>query len=155
MEIKVRFLVSSQYKESSLTHENWLETAYQNGVPMGSDLPNQSAVGSSQSAVPAFLVWAIKDAEGANLDRIQVIKGWVDENGEAQEKVFEVVWAGARKVDKNGQLPPLKSTVNVKKASYSNDIGAIQLKKVWKDLEFDANQNAFYYVRVLEIPTPR
>ena len=119
---------------------------------MGSDLnPPPSAV----QRPPSFLIQAVKDSEGANLDRIQIIKGYLDKDGTPQETIFEVTWAGDRRVDANGKLPAIGTTVDVATATYTNDIGAVRLETTWKDPIFDASQAAFYYVRVLEIPTPR
>ena len=117
---------------------------------MGGDL-QQLVPGKS----PTFLVAALKDPIGANLDRIQIIKGWLDPKGETHEKVYDVVWSGDRKPDAKGKLPSVGDTVDVPNATYSNTIGATELIKVWKDPEFVASQRAFYSVRVLEIPTPR
>ncbi len=97
----------------------------------------------------------MRDADGANLDRVQVIKGWLDAAGKTHEKVYDVAWSGNRKPGKDGKLPPVGNTVNVKEASYTNAIGAPYLTAYWKDPAFDAKQRAFYYVRVIEIPTPR
>jgi hypothetical protein len=123
---------------------------YAKGVPMGGDL---SAAPSGKS--PTFLVAALKDPMGANLDRIQIVKGWVGKSGKTEEKVYDVVWGGSRKPAADGKLPPVGSTVDVANATYTNTIGATELIKVWKDTNFDASLRAFYYVRVLEIPTPR
>lgn len=125
---------------------------YSKGVPMGGDL-NNAPKGKS----PAFLVAALKDPIGANLDRIQVIKGWIDAKGVLHEKVFDVVWGDAdkRKPGREGKLPPVGSTVDVANATWTNTIGDPELITVWKDPDFDAKQRAFYYARVLEIPTPR
>jgi hypothetical protein len=124
---------------------------YQKGVPMGGDL--QQAPGSKS---PTFLVAALKDPIGANLDRVQIIKGWLDGKGETHEKVYDVAWSGDRKPDaKTGKLPAVGNTVDVPNATWTNTIGATELIKVWKDPDFGAAQSAFYYVRVLEIPTPR
>jgi hypothetical protein len=124
---------------------------YQKGVPMGGDF--QQAPGGKS---PTFLVAALKDPMGANLDRVQIIKGWLDGKGETHEKVYDVAWSGDRKPDaKTGKLPAVGNTVDVPNATWTNTIGATELIKVWKDPEFDAAQSAFYYVRVLEIPTPR
>ena len=121
------------------------------GVPMGGDL---SAAPTARR--PTFLVARSKDPVGANLDRIQVIKGWLDKAGELHEKVYDVVWSGDRKPDpKTGKLPPVGDTVDVAEATWTNTIGAPELVAVWKDPDFDASQRAFYYARVLEIPTPR
>ena len=102
-----------------------------------------------------FLVAALRDPIGANLDRIQIIKGWIDAKGELSEKVYDVVWGGDRKPDAKGKLPSVGSTVDVANATWKNTIGAPELITVWKDPDFDAKQRAFYYVRVIEIPTPR
>ena len=116
---------------------------------MGADLPPQKA------KAPTFLVWAVKDPTSGNLDRIQIVKGWT-KNGQSFEKIFDVVWAGNRKPDKwTGKLPSIGSTVDVDNATYTNSIGAVELKTVWTDPEFDPGLHAFYYARVLEIPTPR
>jgi hypothetical protein len=106
---------------------------------------------------PAFLVAALKDSLSGNLDRIQIVKGWLDKNGQAQEKIYNVVWGDAdrRKLDAAGNLPPVGNTVNVQKATWENKIGDPELITVWTDPDFDPNSPAFYYARVLEIPTPR
>jgi hypothetical protein len=117
---------------------------------MGGDLRDAPA-GKS----PTFLVAAMKDPLGANLDRIQVIKGWLDARSELHEKVYDVVWSGDRKPDTKGKLPSVGSTVDVVQATWKNTIGAPELITVWKDPDFDPRARAFYYVRVIEIPTPR
>jgi hypothetical protein len=127
-----------------------VKAGYTKGVPMGGDL-KPCAAGSA----PSFLVAAMKDPDGANLDRVQVVKGWVDASGKTQEKIFDVKWAGDRKPGANGKLPPIGNTVDVKTATYKNDIGAAELVARWVDPGFDPKQRAVYYVRVLEIPTPR
>ena len=123
---------------------------YEKGVPMGGDLYAAPA-GKS----PTFLVAAMKDAYSGNLDRIQIIKGWMDAEGKTHEKVYDVVWAGDRKPDTKGKLPAVGNTVDVKNATWTNTIGAPELITVWKDPAFDPKQHAFYYARVIEIPTPR
>ena len=101
------------------------------------------------------MVWAVKDPTSGNLDRIQIVKGWT-KSGQSFEKIFDVVWAGDRKPDKwTGVVPPIGSTVDIEKATYTNTIGSVELKTVWTDPEFDPSLHAFYYARVLEIPTPR
>jgi hypothetical protein len=117
---------------------------------MGGDL-NDAPKGKS----PAFLIAALKDPIGANLDRIQIIKGWLSKDGTVQEKVYDVVWSGARKLDAKGKLPPVGNTVDVENVTWTNTIGAGELITVWKDPDFDPSLRAFYYARVLEIPTPR
>jgi hypothetical protein len=125
---------------------------YGKGVPMGGDLP---AAPNGKS--PTFLVAALKDPIGANLDRIQIVKGWLDAGGQVQEKVYDVVWGDAakRRPGADGKLPPVGSTVDVGNATWTNTIGDPELIAVWKDPAFDPKQRAFYYARVLEIPTPR
>ena len=151
--IKLRFFAGWDLAVDSLSGNAWVAEAYRNGVPMGSDLVSSSqlAVGSS----PSFIIQAVKDSEGANLDRVQVIKGYLDKEGNPQEQIFEVSWAGDRTIDANGKLPAIGTTVDVATATYTNDIGAVSLQTTWTDPTFDANQSAVYYVRVLEIPTPR
>jgi hypothetical protein len=100
-------------------------------------------------------VAALKDQIGANLDRIQIVKGWMDDAGKLHEKVYDVAWSGDRKPGSDGKLPPVGNTVNVKSATWTNTIGATELVTVWKDPQFDPRQRAFYYARVIEIPTPR
>jgi hypothetical protein len=120
-------------------------------VPMGSDLPLPAPAGHA----PGFAVSAMKDPRGANLDRIQIIKGWVDADGESRERIFDVAWSDSRTLDASGKLPDVGDTVDVAKASYENTIGAPTLDALWQDPAFDPAQSAFYYARVLEIPTPR
>ena len=97
----------------------------------------------------------MKDAYSGNLDRIQIVKGWLDQSGKTNEKVYDVVWSGGRKVGANGKLPPVGNTVDVKNATWENSIGSPELISAWTDPDFDATQPAFYYARVIEIPTPR
>lgn len=129
---------------------NWVMSGYKRGVPMGADL--KPGTGS-----PTFLISALKDPMGANLDRVQMVKGWVDATGQMQEKIFDVVWgdANVRPRGANGKVPAVGDTVDIAKASYTNSIGDPELQTVWRDPEFNANLKAFYYLRVLEIPTPR
>jgi hypothetical protein len=124
---------------------------YAKGVPMGADLPAAPA-----GKTPTFLVAAMKDPKTGNLDRIQVIKGWLDRSGKPQERIYDVVWSDSqRRKIVNGKLTPVGSTVDVARATWTNSIGAPELIGVWKDPEFDPSVRAFYYLRVLEIPTPR
>ena len=104
---------------------------------------------------PSFLVYALRDPMGANLDRIQIVKGWLDSAGQSQERVYDVAWSGTRKPNKGGKLPPVGDTVDLSIPSWSNSIGAAELGTVWQDPGFDPALRAFYYARVLEIPTPR
>ena len=110
---------------------------------------------AAQKAPPSFVVQAMKDPVDANLDRIQIVKGWVDETGAAQEKVYDVAWSDERQLDDDGRLPAVKNTVDTKTAMYENSVGAAQLTAVWHDPDFNPAQPAFYYARVLQIPTPR
>lgn len=123
---------------------------YTKGVPMGGDLEK-----APDGKAPTFLVAALKDPIGANLDRYQIVKGWVDANGKAHEKVYDVVWSGKRVAGADGKLPAVGNTVDAANASWTNTIGAPELIAVWKDPDFDPKLKAFYYGRVLEIPTPR
>jgi hypothetical protein len=147
--IKVRFFGRMGPGEAPADAKSLVEKGYAQGVPMGGTL-KPAASGS-----PTFTVWAMKEADGANLDRIQIVKGWVDAKGEPQDQVFDVVWSGERKVDARGKLPPVGNTVDVTKAVYTNGIGSAELMGTWTDPKFDAKQGAVYYVRVLAIPTPR
>jgi len=148
-QIQVRFFGGWSYTADMLNGAAWARASYAKGVPMGGDLP------PAEAKAPTFLVWAVKDPTSGNLDRIQVVKGWT-RSGQSFEKVFDVVWAGDRKPDKwTGTVPPIGSTVDLEKATYTNTIGSVELKTLWTDPEFDPSQHAFYYARVLEIPTPR
>jgi len=126
------------------------DIGYTKGVPMGGDVR-----AAPQGKSPTFLVAALKDPIGANLDRYQIIKGWLDKDGNVHEKVYDVVWAGDRKPGPDGKVPSVGSTVDVPNATWTNTIGAPELITVWKDPDFDPSQPAFYYGRVIEIPTPR
>jgi hypothetical protein len=149
--IFVRFFGGWDFSEEDLMSRSPAFAGYRKGVPMGADLPATPA----GSTAPAFMVYALKDTIGGNLDRIQIVKGWLDANGSTREKVYDVVWAGDRQPDANGKLPPVGDTVDVKRATWTNTIGAAELATVWTDPDFDAEQRAFYYARVIEIPTPR
>jgi hypothetical protein len=148
----VRFFGGYDYSAADLGKANWAEAAYGKGVPMGGDLTPSSA-----GKAPCFVVMAAKDPMGANLDRVQIIKGWVDAKGNKQEKVYDVVWGDAdkRKLNAKGKLPAVGNTVNMETATVDNSIGDPELSTVWTDPDFNAALPAFYYVRVLEIPTPR
>lgn len=150
--IVVRFFAGFGYEADTLEQPNYLDLAYTGGVPMGGTL---TPLQKSEEA-PIFLITAAKDPEGPNLDRIQVVKGWLDGAGELHEQVFDVAWSGNRTIDpETGKLPAVGSSVDVSSASYTNTIGAAQLATAWRDPEFDASLSAVYYVRVLEIPRPR
>lgn len=147
----VRFFGGWEFTEQDINNRQPAFTGYQKGVPMGSDLSNKP----ENAKGPSFMVFALRDPIGANLDRIQIIKGWLDDRGKTHEKVYHVAWSGERKPDANGKLPPVGNTVDVKNANWTNTIGASELATVWRDPEFDPKQKAFYYARVIEIPTPR
>jgi Protein of unknown function (DUF3604) len=149
----VRFFGGWDFAPDDAASRNLAETGYTKGVPMGSDLPKRTA----EKKAPTFLVAAMKDPMGANLDRIQIIKGWVDAAGKTHEKIFDVAWGDAdqRKIGDNGKLAPVGDTVDVTRATWTNTIGDPDLATAWTDPEFDAAQRAFYYARVIEIPTPR
>jgi hypothetical protein len=146
----VRFFGGWDFSPADAESRLPANAGYTKGVPMGGDLRD-----APQGKVPTFLVAALKDPIGANLDRYQIIKGWLDENGQSQEKIYDVAWSGDRKPGANGKLPPVGDTVNVENASWTNTIGAPELIAVWRDPDFDPAKPAFYYGRVLEIPTPR
>ncbi len=151
--IKVRFFGGWGYNKDSLKGKDWVHQAYANGVPMGADLSAMPQGG--KGTAPTFVVWAVKDPTSGNLDRIQIIKGWT-KNGQSFEKIYDVVWSGDRKADKwSGRVPAIKSTVDMEKATYTNDVGSTELSTVWSDPDFDPSLHAFYYARALEIPTPR
>ena len=147
----VRFFGGWEFEAKDANTRMPANVGYAKGVPMGGDL---GAAPDGKS--PTFLVAALKDPIGANLDRIQVVKGWLDKKGELHEKIYDVAWGGDRKPDaKTGKLPAVGSTVDVASATWTNTIGAPELITVWKDPDFDPSQRAFYYARVIEIPTPR
>jgi hypothetical protein len=172
--IRVRFFGGWGYADDLHKDKDFIKKAYAGGVPMGGDLPTKPA----KAKAPTFAVWALKDPESGNLDRIQIIKGWY-KNGYPWERIYDVVWSDGRKpagakgevvkivttdgvhISTNyhkvpaGKLPPVGNTVDVKNATYTNTIGDNELSAVWTDPDFDPSQHAVYYVRVLEIPTPR
>ena len=151
--IKVRFFGGWGYDKDIVNASDWVKQSYAGGVPMGADLSPTPSGG--KGTAPTFVVWAVKDPTSANLDRIQIIKGWT-QNGQSFEKIYDVAWSGDRQPDKwTRRVPAIQSTVDIQKATYTNDVGSVELKGTWTDPEFDASLHAFYYVRVLEIPTPR
>ena len=145
----VRFFGGWDYDQNSVNRHDYVSHAYRNGVPMGGTLQSQGG-----DNAPTFIVSALKDPIGANLDRIQIIKGWLDAEGNTREQVYNVAASDDRKIKRN-KLEPVGNTVDVASASYSNSIGDASLSAVWQDPDFDPNLRAFYYARVLEIPTPR
>ncbi len=145
--IAVQFYGGNGFTEADLKNANVHAYATSRGVPMGGEL--------SHPETPSFIVLSAKDPKGANLDRVQIVKGWLDEAGNAQEKVFNIAWSGERQLNPDGSLPGVGNTVNLKTGKVDNNIGAAQLATAWSDPQFDASQPAFYYVRVLQIPTAR
>lgn len=146
--IIVRMFGGWDFADADL-NDDYVKTGYEKGVPMGGDLTN-----APNGKAPSFMIKSSKDIDGANLDRVQVVKGWV-ENGERKERIYDVAVSDDRIIDKSGRCTTLVgNTVNVADASYTNSIGDVELQAVWTDPDFDPNLRAFYYVRVLEIPTP-
>jgi hypothetical protein len=148
--IPVRFFGGWEFDDNDLRSRTPVFRGYEKGVPMGGEL-SKAPEGKS----PTFMVYALRDPIGANLDRIQIIKGWLDKDGKTQEKVYDVVWSGDREPDAKGKLPPVGNTVDLEAANWTNTIGTSELATVWTDPDFDPKQKAFYYARVIEIPTPR
>lgn len=148
--LSVRVFGGWDMDESALSADDFAEQGYAQGVPMGGTLNTYE-----EGKTPQFLIRAVKDPNDANLDRVQVVKGWIDGNGEQQEKVYNVAWSGDRQLDGNGKLDAVGNSVNLETAQYDNSIGAPELSTRWQDPDFDPAQRAFYYVRVLQIPTPR
>jgi hypothetical protein len=146
----VRFFGGWDFGADDLRNRQPAFLGYEKGVPMGGDLTM-----APSGKAPTFMVIALRDPIGANLDRIQIIKGWMDDDGDLHEKVYDVVWSDDRQPGADGKLPPVGNTVDVEAANWTNTIGASELATVWTDPDFDADESAFYYVRVLEIPTPR
>ncbi|AXI47178.1 hypothetical protein C1J03_14850 [Sulfitobacter sp. SK012] len=146
--ITVRFF-GGNFSADDIQERDLARIGYSKGVPMGGDLSVQDG------EAPSFLVYALRDPIGANLDRVQIVKGWIDADGSQQEKVYDVAWAGERTAGADGKLPPVGNTVDLSVPSWTNDIGRAELGAVWADPDFDASENAFYYARVIEIPTPR
>jgi hypothetical protein len=148
--IMVRFFGGWNYEAQDLNSRQPAFRGYEKGVPMGGDLPARKA-----DKAPTFMVYALRDPIGANLDRIQIVKGWLDVKGATHEKVYDVAWSGDRKIGTDGKLPTVGNTVDIEHANWTNTIGAAELGTVWTDPDFRANERAFYYARVIEIPTPR
>jgi len=146
----VRFFGGWNYTANDLNSRQPAFVGYEKGVPMGGDLPK-----NKNAKAPTFMVYALRDPIGANLDRIQIVKGWLDSKGKTHEKVYDVAWSGDRKPGADGKLPPVGNTVDIKNANWTNTIGASELGTVWTDPDFNAKERALYYARVIEIPTPR
>jgi hypothetical protein len=145
----VRFFGGWDYTKQDLNSRQPAFVGYSKGVPMGGDLTK-----APEGKSPTFMVYALRDPIGANLDRVQIVKGWMDGEGSVHEKVYDVAWSGNRKPAANGKLSAVGNTVDVKNANWTNTIGAAELGAVWTDPDFDPRQRAFYYTRVIEIPTP-
>ena len=148
--IGLQFFGGWNLPKQSQYAEDLAKIGYRMGVPMGGDL-----ITPNKKRSPEFIVRAVKDPLGANLDRVQIVKGWVDQQGASHEKIYNVAWSGDRSTNKEGQLPAVGNTVDRNLGTYKNTIGSAELTAHWVDPQFDADQRAFYYVRVLEIPTPR
>ena len=149
--IRVRFFGGWDFGDDDVRARDIAPAGYARGVPMGADLAARPA----SADAPTFLVAALRDPEGANLDRIQIIKGWMTADGNTRERVYDVAWSGDRMPGSDGRLPSVGDTVDLDVPTWSNTIGAGQLLVAWEDPDFDPELSAFYYVRVIEIPTPR
>lgn len=146
--MRVRFFGGWEFEDADAHSRNLATMGYSKGVPMGSDLP-------AGDGVPSFLVYALRDAMGANLDRVQIVKLWLAADGSQNEKVYDVSWSDGRVPGSDGKLPPVGNTVDLSVPTWTNTIGSSELGGVWQDPDFDPSQKAAYYARVLEIPTPR
>jgi hypothetical protein len=149
--MRLRFFGGWNFDAADANTRDLAQVGYAKGVPMGADLP----AGQAADTPPSFLVYALRDPMGANIDRIQIVKGWLDADGNTQERVYDVAWSGDRVPDDNGKLPAVGDTVDLSVPTWTNTIGASELGTVWTDPEFDPSLKAFYYARVIEIPTPR
>ncbi len=148
--LTIRFFGGWEFGSADANSADFVRRGYSRGVAMGGELGAAAA-----RKAPTFLIWAMKDPDSGNLDRIQVVKGWIDAEGAKREKVYDVAWSGDRRIGANGKLPAVGSTVDATKATYDNSIGSAELSAAWADPEFDPALHAFYYARVIEIPTPR
>ena len=149
--LKVRVFAGWDFEASDLDRSDFAEHGYDNGVPMGGDLSS-----APRGKAPSFLVRAMRDPDGADLDRVQIIKGWLGADGQTHERIYDFAVSDGRTIGVDGRCKiPVGNTVNAEEATYSNSIGDPFLETFWQDPDFDASQRAFYYVRVIEIPTPR
>ncbi len=148
--ITVRVFAGFDFDGVTPRDPEWVRLGYEKGVPMGGDMP-----ASREAKAPSLMISALKGPNSGNLDRIQVIKGWVDADGKTHDRIYDVVWSGSRELGEDGKLPAVGNTVDIANASYTNTIGDVDLQTVWTDPDFDPSVPAFYYLRVLEIPTPR
>jgi hypothetical protein len=148
--ITVRVFAGWNFEEDDVHLSDFAREGYRRGVPMGGDLAR-----APEGKAPTFVIRALRDPNGANLDRIQIIKGWMDDEGKLHERVYDVAVSEDREIDKDGRCKkPVGNTVNVKKATFKNTIGDPIFLAYWKDPGFNPKERAFYYVRVIEIPTP-
>jgi hypothetical protein len=149
--IRVRVFGGFDFEDQDLDRSDFAKHGYDNGVPMGGDLK-----AAAEGKAPTFMIRAMRDPDGANLDRVQMIKGWTDKDGNTHEKVYDLAVSGDRKIGADGRcMEEVGNTVNVEEATYNNSIGEPFLQAFWSDPDFNPNDQAFYYVRVIEIPTPR
>jgi hypothetical protein len=149
--LRVRVFAGWDFEEPEVQRPDFAAQGYARGVPMGGDLRP-----GPEGTAPTFMVRALRDPDGANLDRIQIIKGWLDADGKTQEKIYDVAVSGERQIGEDGRCKePVGNTVDVENATYTNDIGSAVLAGYWQDPDFDPKLKAFYYVRVIQIPTPR
>ena len=151
--LQVRVFGGWSFSPEALESTDFASAGYANGVPMGGTL--DSANRPEEQGAPQMMIQALKDPKNANIDRVQVVKGWVDRQGKTFERVYNVAWSGDRQLDADGRLPAVGSTVDLASGRFENTIGEEQLATVWTDPDFNAEHSAFYYVRVLQIPTPR
>jgi len=152
--ITLRFFGGFDFEKQDAASPDLSRVGYAKGVPMGGALSGAGRGG--KDGAPTFLVAALRDPEGANLDRVQIVKGWVDAEGEKHERIYDVAVSDGRKIDRKGRAKEtVGSTVDLEAASWTNSIGAATLETWWRDPEFDPGERAFYYVRVIEIPKPR
>jgi hypothetical protein len=147
----VRMFGGWEFTDQDLNSRMPAVVGYEKGSPMGGDLRAMP----QDAKAPSFMVYALRDPAGANLDRIQIVKGWLDKKGSTHEKVYDIAWSDGRSLDAKGKLPAVGNTVDVANANWKNTIGDSELATVWTDPSFDPKQRAFYYTRVIEIPTPR
>jgi hypothetical protein len=149
--IRVRVFAGWDFEAEDLERPDFVSEGYGRGVPMGSDL-----VDAPGGVAPRFMIRALRDPDGANLDRVQVIKGWLDSDGETHERIYDVAVSDGRSIGSDGRArTPVGNTVDIATATFTNTIGDAAMSAYWVDPDFDADQSAFYYVRVLEIPSPR
>jgi hypothetical protein len=149
--IRVRVFAGWNFAPEDALTSDFARKGYGGGVPMGGDLINRP-----DGTSPSFIIRALRDPDGANLDRVQVIKGWLDEGGETHERIYDIAVSDGRTVGADGRArDAVGTTVNIEKATYTNTIGDATFAAYWQDPDFDPGEGAFYYVRVIEIPTPR